>query len=506
MKDLVKKFLLSERRKRITQAEMKCQIGRKAPSLRSVELRYNREIQKTQLEINRRLRELVQPLIKATVRQDAEDDISTLFARAALEIKDILNRFLFSQAFRVTASSVAAVNDRKYDYPLYNKLGINALPSDLANNVIDSWVKQNTDLITNVNDKQLFNLQRLFRDNAFTGTRSGTFKTEIDKIFRKSRKNAALIARDQVQKLGGQLDEYKQRNAGIDGYYWRSSRDERVRASHADREGQYFRWDSPPSDGHPGQAIGCRCDAEPALDRAVYEGKELKEALRVREEEDKRKRDEAIAKSKEGTLKRRKPKRGPVRERIERPIERRMFLKKTRTGEKVNLNEKQQTFDQNARRLKNDPKRFIAATKEQQDQALQWNWVHGSNRKVSIWMKQAAKKEFGLHGMVYNPRGFTTPSNVIPSVRKSLRRTYEATQNELRKKGIKTIRVYRGVKGEIITPNTLSSWTTDINTAKRFGGNVIVQDVPVEKVLNFKGSKNWADGLWGNQHEVIIME
>ena len=35
---------------------------------------------------------------------------------------------------------------------------------------------------------------------------------------------------------------------------------------HWQREGQAFRWDQPPDDGHPGQPIHCRCTAEPIID------------------------------------------------------------------------------------------------------------------------------------------------------------------------------------------------------------------------------------------------
>ena len=39
-----------------------------------------------------------------------------------------------------------------------------------------------------------------------------------------------------------------------------------VHGNHWEREGQEFRWDQPPEDGHPGQPIECRCSAEPIID------------------------------------------------------------------------------------------------------------------------------------------------------------------------------------------------------------------------------------------------
>tara|TARA_B100001248_G_scaffold201654_1_gene155893 strand:- start:346 stop:621 length:276 start_codon:yes stop_codon:yes gene_type:complete len=46
-------------------------------------------------------------------------------------------------------------------------------------------------------------------------------------------------------------------------YIWRTSGDDKVRTSHAMREGKVFSWDNPPEGGHPGEDYGCRCTAEP---------------------------------------------------------------------------------------------------------------------------------------------------------------------------------------------------------------------------------------------------
>ncbi|MEG6507839.1 phage minor head protein [Methyloligella sp. 2.7D] len=48
-------------------------------------------------------------------------------------------------------------------------------------------------------------------------------------------------------------------------YIWRTRRDDRVRPSHRENEGKVFAWDDPPPTGHPGEAYGCRCWAEPYI-------------------------------------------------------------------------------------------------------------------------------------------------------------------------------------------------------------------------------------------------
>ena len=71
---------------------------------------------------------------------------------------------------------------------------------------------------------------------------------------------AALIARDQTSKLTSDLNELRQTQAGVEEYDWSTSRDERVRKSHREKEGRRFRWDNPPADtGNPGDDVLCRC-------------------------------------------------------------------------------------------------------------------------------------------------------------------------------------------------------------------------------------------------------
>jgi len=45
-------------------------------------------------------------------------------------------------------------------------------------------------------------------------------------------------------------------------YIWHTAGDDKVRESHAARDGETFSWDSPPEGGHPGEAENCRCTAE----------------------------------------------------------------------------------------------------------------------------------------------------------------------------------------------------------------------------------------------------
>ena len=50
-------------------------------------------------------------------------------------------------------------------------------------------------------------------------------------------------------------------------YIWRTVGDDKVRDSHAEREGCIFSWDDAPEGGHPGEDYNCRCIAEPYVPR-----------------------------------------------------------------------------------------------------------------------------------------------------------------------------------------------------------------------------------------------
>lgn len=260
-------MIFDERMKRVTAGEVQRQIAKKAPSMRAVETRYNAALQRWLRAFNKEVKTQAMAILAPMTREDALDPFSVVLQ----ELVDFLAKlYLNSGLLSIVdnaASSVFAVNEKKYNTPLYSKLMINAVPAELTGDLRENWIHANTGLIKNVSAKELAQIQQLIRDNAYSGRRAKDLEAELDKIFGGSRKNIAVIARDQIGKLGGQLDMLKQTNAGIEGYYWRSARDERVRSSHASREGNYYSWKEPPADGHPGQAIMCRCDAEPALDR-----------------------------------------------------------------------------------------------------------------------------------------------------------------------------------------------------------------------------------------------
>ncbi len=92
-----------------------------------------------------------------------------------------------------------------------------------------------------------------------------------------------LIARDQNNKLVGELNKISHHQSGGQEYRWSTSRDSRVRSTHAVRNGKLFRWDNAPDDGHPGQPIQCRCVAKFIFRTGAEAGKKTEDLNTVKD-------------------------------------------------------------------------------------------------------------------------------------------------------------------------------------------------------------------------------
>lgn len=132
------------------------------------------------------------------------------------------------------------------------------------------WVQENISLIKSIRSQTLekirYSLGDMVTEAADKQTRAAQLSEAIQDIAHKNRTRADLIARDQIGKLNGRLTQLRQQSAGITKYKWSTSKDERVRPAHAEREGRVYEWANPPADGNPGYPIRCRCVAVPVID------------------------------------------------------------------------------------------------------------------------------------------------------------------------------------------------------------------------------------------------
>lgn len=153
--------------------------------------------------------------------------------------------------FRAVLRSVYAVDVITPDPPLAEALRV--------------WEAENIGLIRSVPQQAVSRIQGTITEAVRTGQTLQTVKAQVRAEFGVTDRRAELIARDQIGKLNGQLTQLRQEAIGVDSYTWRGILDARERPEHVAREGKVFAWNKPPSDGHPGQPIRCRCTAAPVL-------------------------------------------------------------------------------------------------------------------------------------------------------------------------------------------------------------------------------------------------
>lgn len=139
---------------------------------------------------------------------------------------------------------------------------LNTLEPNIAPK-IDAWTADNVSLIRSIPTEHLSDVEGVITDALKGGRSWSETADDLAERYGITQRHANLIARDQIGKLNGQLNEERQTALGVTGYIWRTSMDSRVRDEHEEREGQAFEWNDPPDDGNPGEPIQCRCYAEP---------------------------------------------------------------------------------------------------------------------------------------------------------------------------------------------------------------------------------------------------
>lgn len=159
--------------------------------------------------------------------------------------------------------------DRQLSLNLSKGLGVDMSSAVAALNVgpqIETAIAANAELIKSLPAQAIEKIKGRVLNDVSKGVRYESLAEEIERQFGVAESRAKLIARDQMAKANAAITEAKQRAVGVSKYRWVTAGDERVRADHAERDGEVFSWDAPPPDGHPGEPINCRCIAVPVME------------------------------------------------------------------------------------------------------------------------------------------------------------------------------------------------------------------------------------------------
>jgi SPP1 gp7 family putative phage head morphogenesis protein len=129
----------------------------------------------------------------------------------------------------------------------------------------EQWDSRNADRAVGNAQGHMSRMLKVISAGVVAGKAIDAIRTEAQKGNGITRRGLANMAADETQTLNSDLSKERLEAAGVSRYKWITVGDDRVREEHAARNGQIFRWDTPPSDGHPGQPINCRCEAQPMI-------------------------------------------------------------------------------------------------------------------------------------------------------------------------------------------------------------------------------------------------
>jgi len=124
-----------------------------------------------------------------------------------------------------------------------------------------AWVKQNVGLVTSIGTQYHGQLETIIQQGVLNGSSVKQVSDQIQKQFNTTKYRATLIAQDQILGANARLTQIRAESIGVKQYEWATVGDSRVRPEHVDLNGKLFSWDKPPSVGHPGTPIRCRCRA-----------------------------------------------------------------------------------------------------------------------------------------------------------------------------------------------------------------------------------------------------
>lgn len=264
---------------------------------KGIERAYGAELARTLLELGTLVRRRLLPDLPELVgnqrarmdaaRVDAPRIISVVIDDLEIGYAAEVDPQTRSRA-RTAAERIARQNRTEIDRATETVLGVRMERAEpWLTDELTNFVQRTSRLVKRVSADFFDRLEIRIEEGVRTGQSIDTIARGIERDFAapageelgRVRRRARLIARDQVGSYTGELTRRRQQSLGVERYTWSTSKDERVRASHRERDGAVFDWDRPIAaqledkgltidkiDGPPGRPIQCRCVAIPVLE------------------------------------------------------------------------------------------------------------------------------------------------------------------------------------------------------------------------------------------------
>ncbi len=240
---------------------------------RPIERAYTKALLQIVVETHQALQPLFDELpqmldeAQAELRQDAAPRrFEELLARARASMAGRLTKARMEQLAGAVGSAVSAFHKQQFARQLRAGVGLDLFTGDRKNRtLLTGFVQENVALIKDLPNQVIGRVERTIARAVQRGKSVRDITGELKKHFAGEEERAARIARDQTLTLYGQFNEQRQTELGIEQFIWRTVGDDAVRQEHQDRDGRIYSWDDPPDGEIPGEAINCRCYAEPVF-------------------------------------------------------------------------------------------------------------------------------------------------------------------------------------------------------------------------------------------------
>lgn len=247
-----------------------------APS-KSLEVQYTRALRKIVRKLQNQVMSQVLPALGQFEAEYTRDSPALISYLNGL-VDDLAQQPVIAEATQARIAARMARNAESFNRRLFVKevreaIGVNLsdiIKAELVETQVEAAVSENIDLIKSIPEKYHERLKTTIQKGIDKGDDFFSLRKSILQLGHSTEARARFIARDQIAKLNAAITQQRQTRLGITGYFWRTAMDERVRDSHAEKEGERFEWDNPPADtGHPGQDFQCRCIADPDLSQLL---------------------------------------------------------------------------------------------------------------------------------------------------------------------------------------------------------------------------------------------
>ena len=202
--------------------------------------------------------------------QEGFDRSISLTEEALIAVAEEMALQVAHKASKWNLRATSRVLQRKYGIIFYDK-------EPWLKDMLRIFATNNSQLIKSNNLEFINKTQETVYRGLNAGTRHEIIRKELfaqskrelgrNSVFRNAQHRATVIARDQVNKINGDLTHLRQERVGVKKFIWRTAGDSRVRAKHKAFNGNEYTWKGGADNTGllPGQDIMCRCYAEPVL-------------------------------------------------------------------------------------------------------------------------------------------------------------------------------------------------------------------------------------------------